>query len=76
MVKAGMYFTTKTLRSLAEDHKDYTEQYEKAQRSLVKEVVDIACKFVSQSLFQLDFSTYLQQRIRRCSSRWTTLWRI
>ncbi|KAJ7867618.1 DNA mismatch repair protein MutS [Mycena leptocephala] len=45
MVKAGMYFTTKTLRSLAEDHKDYTEQYEKAQRSLVKEVVDIASTY-------------------------------
>ncbi|KAK7046831.1 DNA mismatch repair protein 2 [Favolaschia claudopus] len=46
MVKAGMYFTTQTLRSLAEDYKDYTEKYEKAQRSLVKEVVNIASTYI------------------------------
>ncbi|KAJ6491405.1 muts domain V-domain-containing protein [Mycena vitilis] len=45
MVKAGMYFTTKTLRSLAEDHRDYTEKYEKAQRALVREVVNIASTY-------------------------------
>ncbi|KAF7348478.1 DNA mismatch repair protein 2 [Mycena venus] len=46
MVKAGLYFTTKNLRSLAEDYKDYTEKYERAQRTLVKEVVNIACKII------------------------------
>ncbi|KAF7335971.1 DNA mismatch repair protein 2 [Mycena sanguinolenta] len=45
MPKAGLYFTTKRLRSLAEDHKDYTEKYEKAQRNLVKEVVNIASTY-------------------------------
>ncbi|KAJ6454605.1 muts domain V-domain-containing protein [Mycena sanguinolenta] len=45
MPKAGLYFTTKKLRSLAEDHKDYTEKYEKAQRNLVKEVVNIASTY-------------------------------
>jgi hypothetical protein len=44
MVKSGVYFTTKALRLLAEDHKDCTEKYEKAQRNLVREVVNIACK--------------------------------
>ncbi|KAF7341454.1 DNA mismatch repair protein [Mycena venus] len=46
MVKAGLYFTTKNLRSLVEDYKDYTEKYERAQRTLVKEVVNIACKII------------------------------
>ncbi|KAJ7512587.1 muts domain V-domain-containing protein [Mycena galericulata] len=45
MVKSGVYFTTKNLRSLAEDHKDYSEKYAKAQSSLVKEVVNIAATY-------------------------------
>ncbi|KAJ7221858.1 DNA mismatch repair protein [Mycena haematopus] len=45
MPKAGLYFTTKKLQSLAEDHRDYTEKYEKAQRNLVKEVVNIASTY-------------------------------
>ncbi|KAJ7717304.1 muts domain V-domain-containing protein [Mycena maculata] len=45
MVKSGVFFTTKTLRSLAEDHKDYTEKYSRAQSSLVKEVVNIAATY-------------------------------
>ncbi|KAJ7885085.1 muts domain V-domain-containing protein [Mycena olivaceomarginata] len=45
MVKSGVYFTTKALRLLAEDHKDCTEKYEKAQRNLVREVVNIASTY-------------------------------
>ncbi|KAJ7138470.1 muts domain V-domain-containing protein [Mycena crocata] len=45
MVKSGVFFTTKTLQSLAEDHKDYSEQYAKAQSNLVREVVNIASTY-------------------------------
>ncbi|KAJ7098387.1 DNA mismatch repair protein [Mycena epipterygia] len=45
MVKSGVFFTTKALRVLAEDHKDYTEKYMKAQSSLVREVVSIASTY-------------------------------
>ncbi|KAJ7652226.1 DNA mismatch repair protein [Mycena rosella] len=45
MVKSGVFFTTKKLRVLAEDHKDYSEKYAKAQSSLVKEVVNIASTY-------------------------------
>jgi DNA mismatch repair protein MSH2 len=55
MVKSGVFFTTKTLRKLAENHKDYSEGYDKAQSGLVKEVVNIACRFISK--FEVDNST-------------------
>ncbi|KAJ7484541.1 muts domain V-domain-containing protein [Mycena latifolia] len=45
MVKSGVYFTTKALRLHAEDHKDNSEQYAKAQSGLVKEVVNIASTY-------------------------------
>ncbi|KAF8217826.1 DNA mismatch repair protein [Mycena galopus ATCC 62051] len=45
MTKSGSFFTTNKLRSLAEDYRDYTEKYEKAQRNLVKEVVNIASTY-------------------------------
>ncbi|KAJ7021388.1 muts domain V-domain-containing protein [Mycena alexandri] len=45
MVKSGVFFTTKTLRSLAEDHRDYSDKYDKAQRNLVREVVNIASTY-------------------------------
>ncbi|KAJ7442219.1 muts domain V-domain-containing protein [Mycena galericulata] len=45
MVKSGVFFTMKNRRSLAEDHKDYSEKYTKAQSSLVKEVVNIAATY-------------------------------
>jgi predicted aldo/keto reductase-like oxidoreductase len=40
--KSGTIFTTRTLKGLSEEHNDLTTQYEKQQRSLVKEVVAIA----------------------------------
>lgn len=40
--KSGTIFTTRTLKQLSEEHNDLTSQYEKQQRSLVKEVVAIA----------------------------------
>ena len=44
MQKSGTIFTTRTLKNLSEEHGDLTAQYEKQQRSLVKEVVAIAGK--------------------------------
>lgn len=41
--KSGVYFTTKALKTLAEDHKDLTQSYVRTQSGLVKEVVSIAC---------------------------------
>jgi DNA mismatch repair protein MSH2 len=38
----GVHFTTKTLKSLNDDYRDLTKQYEKKQSSLVKEVISIA----------------------------------
>lgn len=38
----GVYFTTKTLKGLNDDHKDVNKQYERKQSSLVKEVIGIA----------------------------------
>ncbi|KAJ7089358.1 muts domain V-domain-containing protein [Mycena belliarum] len=45
MVKSGLYFTTKKLRGLAEEHKENTDQYARAQSSLVREVVNIASTY-------------------------------
>ncbi|KAF7318276.1 DNA mismatch repair protein 2 [Mycena chlorophos] len=42
MTKSGSFFTTKKLKSHAEDHRDYSDSYQKAQRDLVREVVEIA----------------------------------
>lgn len=42
--KSGTIFTTRKLRSLSEEHTELTQLYEKQQRSLVKEVVGIACQ--------------------------------
>jgi DNA mismatch repair ATPase MutS len=40
--KSGTIFTTRALKGLSEEHSELTQQYEKQQRSLVKEVVAIA----------------------------------
>ena len=40
--KSGTIFTTRALKGLSEEHHELTQQYEKQQRSLVKEVVAIA----------------------------------
>lgn len=56
MVKSGVFFTTKVLRVLAEDHKHYTEKYMKAQSSLVREVVSIACKIFEVQLQGPEFN--------------------
>lgn len=42
--KSGSIFTTKKLRDLKDEFQKLQEDYEKEQRALVKEVVDIACK--------------------------------
>ncbi|BGP19387.1 MSH2 protein [Rhodosporidiobolus nylandii] len=41
----GVYFTTKTLKSLNEDYKEVTKEYEKKQSGLVKEVIQIAASY-------------------------------
>ncbi|SCV69244.1 BQ2448_2264 [Microbotryum intermedium] len=41
----GVHFTTKQLKSLNDDHKDLTKQYEKKQSALVKEVIAIAASY-------------------------------
>ncbi|KAF7323675.1 DNA mismatch repair protein 2 [Mycena kentingensis (nom. inval.)] len=46
MTKSGLFFTTKKLKSLAEDYRDGVEKYGKQQSSLVKEVVNIAGKLL------------------------------
>ncbi|KAJ6578594.1 DNA mismatch repair protein [Mycena sp. CBHHK59/15] len=45
MVKSGVFFTTKTLRALAEDYKEFTDKYSRTQTGLVKEVVNIALTY-------------------------------
>ncbi|KAF7291906.1 DNA mismatch repair protein 2 [Mycena indigotica] len=40
--KSGCFFTTKKLKQFAADYRDYTEKYEREQRKLVEEIVDIA----------------------------------
>ncbi|KAJ7054473.1 muts domain V-domain-containing protein [Mycena amicta] len=45
MIKSGVFFTTKKLKSFAEDYRDYTDKYRKEQSGLVKEVVDIALSY-------------------------------
>lgn len=43
--KSGVFFTTKTLKRLAEDYKEYSDKYSRTQNGLVKEVVNIACEY-------------------------------
>ena len=44
-IKSGVYFTTKTLKSLATDYQEPNEEYQHTQSGLVKEVVNIACEY-------------------------------
>ncbi|KAF8546585.1 hypothetical protein OG21DRAFT_1527736 [Imleria badia] len=41
-IKSGVYFTTKTLKSLATDYQETDEEYQHTQSGLVEEVVNIA----------------------------------
>ncbi|KAF8634825.1 hypothetical protein AX17_004076 [Amanita inopinata Kibby_2008] len=43
--KSGAFFTTKTLKSLAEDFKELSQTYARTQTGLVKEVVNIASTY-------------------------------
>ncbi|KAI6001586.1 DNA mismatch repair protein [Pisolithus orientalis] len=43
--KSGVYFTTKTLKSLATEYKETTDDYQRTQSTLVKEVVNIASTY-------------------------------
>lgn len=45
-IKSGVYFTTKTLKSLATDYQETNDEYQRTQSGLVKEVVNIACEYV------------------------------
>jgi DNA mismatch repair protein MSH2 len=40
--KSGTFFTTKTMKALAEDYMDYSQKYTRTQSALVKEIVRIA----------------------------------
>ncbi|KAH7916001.1 DNA mismatch repair protein [Hygrophoropsis aurantiaca] len=44
-VKSGVYFTTKTLKELASDYQETTDEYSRMQSGLVKEVVSIASTY-------------------------------
>ncbi|KAF8551428.1 DNA mismatch repair protein [Imleria badia] len=44
-IKSGVYFTTKTLKSLATDYQETNEEYQRTQSGLVKEVVNIASTY-------------------------------
>ncbi|KIK97618.1 hypothetical protein PAXRUDRAFT_824778 [Paxillus rubicundulus Ve08.2h10] len=44
-IKSGVYFTTKTLKSLATEYQETTEEYQRTQSGLVKEVVSIASTY-------------------------------
>ncbi|GAA5879435.1 hypothetical protein JCM1840_007040 [Sporobolomyces johnsonii] len=41
----GVHFTTKALKELVDEHRDFTKEYEKKQSSLVKEVIGIAASY-------------------------------
>ncbi|KAF8880020.1 DNA mismatch repair protein MutS [Infundibulicybe gibba] len=43
--KSGVFFTTKTLKRLAEEFKDLSQNYSRTQSGLVKEVVNIASTY-------------------------------
>ncbi|KAL7284083.1 hypothetical protein ACG7TL_001363 [Trametes sanguinea] len=42
-LKSGVFFTTSTLKNLSTEYSEITEQYQRTQSGLVKEVVNIAC---------------------------------
>jgi DNA mismatch repair protein MSH2 len=45
--KSGTFFTTSQLREHANEYKDLTDLYSRTQAGLVKEIVNIACQFIS-----------------------------
>ncbi|KAG6917777.1 hypothetical protein DXG01_001182 [Tephrocybe rancida] len=45
IIKSGVFFTTRKLKELAEDFKEYSQNYSRTQSSLVKEVVNIASTY-------------------------------
>ncbi|KAJ7598643.1 DNA mismatch repair protein [Mycena floridula] len=45
--KSGIFFTTRALKSAAEDFRDYSDKYTKCQSGLVKEVMKIAATYTS-----------------------------
>lgn len=71
--KSGVFFTTRTLKELAEDFQDTTAAYSKTQSGLVKEVVNIACGWICplrRNFYNLRGSI-TQQLIRLSQSSWT-----
>ena len=45
IVKSGVSFTTSKLRQLSAEFLELSSEYEKAQSSLVKEVIGVACMY-------------------------------
>ncbi|KAG5353079.1 hypothetical protein C0989_010702 [Termitomyces sp. Mn162] len=70
--KGGVFFTTKRLKELAEDFKEYSQSYTRTQSSLVKEVVSIACKLPALCISENTYSSMAQQRTLRFSKPLTT----
>jgi DNA mismatch repair protein MSH2 len=58
--KSGVFFTTKTLKSLAEEFKDLSQSYSRTQSGLVREVVNIACTYLlwGCTIFLAKLATY------------------
>lgn len=76
-VKSGLFFTTSTLRELANQYKETTDQYSKTQSSLVKEIVNIACEsLLSFSEAYVTNQVKFQQLILRSSNHGIMFWRI
>ncbi|KAF8434863.1 DNA mismatch repair protein [Boletus edulis BED1] len=44
-IKSGVYFSTKTLKTLATDYREANDEYQRTQSGLVKEVVNIASTY-------------------------------
>jgi len=62
-IKSGVYFTTKKLKALSMDYQESTDEYQRTQNGLVKEVVTIACKIPflcsrHSQIFPLRTATY------------------
>lgn len=43
--QSGVYFTTRAVKDLCDDYKEFSQEYSRKQNSLVKEVVQIAATY-------------------------------
>lgn len=58
-IKSGVYFTTKKLKALAMDYQESTNEYQRTQSGLVKEVVSIACKILFSCYLAIHIDSFL-----------------